>query len=195
MKHRVFAALLAFALCGASADAKTLWPALAGTTILIVRHAEKPDSGPQLAPAGVQRAQAYATYFKGFAFDGKHLTPNYIYAAADSKSSDRPRLTCTPTANALNLQIDTRFADKQFAALANDLESTPHGKVVLICWHHGEIPSLVRALGVDPSTVFPAPKWPGDVFGWVVAIHYDKKGHPSRAQLVHENLMPDDAGQ
>src|SRR5580698_4075897 len=51
----------------------TIYPVLAGdspglrdTTILIIRHAEKPDAGYELAPAGQERARAYVNYFKTF---------------------------------------------------------------------------------------------------------------------------------
>ena len=40
--------------------------------ILIIRHAEKPEAGSGLAPAGVQRAQAYIEYFQHFQ-DGPEL--------------------------------------------------------------------------------------------------------------------------
>jgi hypothetical protein len=93
------------------------------------------------------------------------------------------------------LPIDTRFVDKQFAQLATDLQSRPHGKTILICWHHGEIPALVGALGADPHAVLPTPKWPENVFGWVIVLQYDHTGQLTRSELVHENLMPDDAGQ
>src|SRR5215469_10341882 len=149
---------------------------LANATVLIVRHAEKPDAGPQLAPAGVQRAQAYATYFNPLKLKSKTYTPDYIMAAADSKDSMRPRLTCTPTAQGLNLSINTQFADKQFADAAAFLQSAPHGKTILICWHHGEIPALVRALGGDPMSILGVKKWPENVFGWLVVLRYDSKG-------------------
>ena len=41
--------------------------ALKNATILIIRHAEKPATGPELTPTGNQRAAAYAQYFHEFA--------------------------------------------------------------------------------------------------------------------------------
>ncbi|HTV86796.1 MAG TPA: flagellar basal body-associated protein FliL [Dyella sp.] len=165
---------------------------LADTTVMIIRHAEKPDHGAGLTPAGEARAQAYVGYFEHFALEGQRMTPNALYAAADSKSSMRPRLTITPLSQALGLAIDERFADKQPGQIAADLRTGAHGDRVLICWHHGEIPELIRQLGGDPVALLHGDKWPADVFGWVVVLRYDHHGRLADARLVHEQLMPDD---
>jgi hypothetical protein len=178
----------------------TIYPVLAGdspglrdTTILIIRHAEKPDAGHELAPAGQERARAYVNYFKTFTLDGKPLTVDYLICAADSKGSHRPRLTIEPLSAATGLAIDQRFNDKEFQALANDLQSRPHGKHILICWHHGEIPQLVRALGTDPVQLVHNAEWPEHVFGWVIELRYDGNGQLREAKQIDENLMPDNA--
>jgi hypothetical protein len=177
----------------------TIYPVLAGdspglrdTTILIIRHAEKPDAGYELAPAGQERAGAYVNYFKTFTLNGKPLTLDYLISAADSKGSHRPRLTIEPLSAATGLAIDHRFNDKEFQALADDLQSRPHGKHILICWHHGEIPQLVRALGADPVQLIHNAKWPEHVFGWVIELRYDGNGQLREAKRIDENLMPDD---
>ncbi len=168
--------------------------ALNNALVLIIRHAEKPDSGFGLSATGKARAKAYVNYFKNFtnAVDGQPLKINYIFAAADSKESHRPRLTITPTSRALGLAIDSRFKEKDFQGLANELHSKPHGRAILIAWHHGEIPSLLRALGADPAAVIPKSKWPEDVFGWVIELRYDADGHLTETTRINEKLMPDD---
>jgi hypothetical protein len=120
------------------------------------------------------------------------MTPNALYATADSKSSMRPRLTITPLSQALGLPIDNRFADKQTREVADALRTEAHGHRVLIAWHHGEIPKLIDALGGDSAALIPGDKWPSDVFGWVVVLQYDHKGRLVSSQVVHEHLMPDD---
>ena len=170
-------------------------PGLANATVLIVRHAEKPASGRDLSPMGVQRAQAYAKYFDPLHLKNKTYLPQYIVATADSASSMRPRLTCQPTAQALSLSMNTQYADNQFADLASFLEGTPHGNTILICWHHGEIPQLIGALGGDSKSILGVKKWPENVFGWLVVLKYDAQGELKKAELVHEDLMPDDTGQ
>jgi hypothetical protein len=165
---------------------------LADTTVMIIRHAEKPDSGPGLTPAGEARARAYVNYFEHFTADGQPMTPNALYAAADSKSSMRPRLTIDPLSQALGLPIDSQFADKQTKEIADALRATAHGNRILIAWHHGEIPKLIHDLGGDSASLIPGDKWPSDVFGWVVVLRYDHHGQLVNAQVIHEHLMPDD---
>lgn len=186
-----FALLTTFAgFCFAEPGSKPLQDAV----ILIIRHAEKPESGQDLSPEGVKRAEAYVDYFKNFQVDSKPLKLDYLFAAADSKSSHRPRLTLTPLSQALKMPLDTHFKDKDFQSLANDIQSTSHGKHILICWHHGAIPDLVHALGADPRQLIPASKWPGSVFGWVLELRYDHDGRLiiGDCRRINEHLMPDD---
>jgi hypothetical protein len=165
---------------------------LADTTVMIIRHAEKPASGTGLTPEGEARATAYVGYFEHFSVDGQPMTPNALYATADSKSSMRPRLTITPLSQAIGLPIDHRFADRQTKEIADALRTEAHGNRVLIAWHHGEIPALIDALGGDSAALIPGGKWPSDVFGWVVVLQYDHKGRLVSSQVVREHLMPDD---
>ena len=149
---------------------------LDNTVVLVIRHAEKPDQGPELAPAGVLRANRYVDYFKNYTVDSVPMPPKSLFAAAISKDSQRPVLTITPLSHALGLPIDSRFKDSKSTDLAAELRGKPHGKCVLICWHHSEIPDLMRALGADPGQVIPGSKWPGSVFNWVIQLRYDQDG-------------------
>src|SRR5262249_37731993 len=118
--------------------------------VLIIRHAENGAIGRGLAPRGEQRAEAYKNYFLNFTVDSKRLVPDVIFAASDSKHSHRPRLTVEPFAKAAKLPIDTRFGSDHSAELAAALRANQQGKVILICWRHGVIPDLLRALGEKP---------------------------------------------
>jgi len=144
--------------------------------ILVIRHAEKPAKGSDLTAAGKARAKAYAAFFKNYTVDGKPLKLDYLFAAADSKESRRARLTLEPTSHLLGLAIDSRYADDQFQKLADEIRAKPHGKHMLICWHHGEIPPLVQALGADPGQVIPDANWPETVYNWVIQLRYDADG-------------------
>jgi len=176
---------------GPSRDAKC--DALKNAVILVIRHAEKPASGMSLSPEGEARAAAYVNYFKQYTVGAQPLRLEAIFATADSKGSHRPRLTVEPTGKALGLTVDNRFADKAPQALADEIRSRPHGKAILIAWHHGQIPALVGALGADPKQVIPGAKWPEDVFGWVIQLRYDADGRLLEAKRINEHLMPGDS--
>jgi len=165
------------------------------SVVLIIRHAEDPANGHGLSPRGEERAKAYIDYFQNFTIDGKRLEPEAVLVAADSKQSHRPRLTVEPFAKAAKLPIDNRFANKQPADLAAELRANYHGKVILICWHHGQIPTLLRALGADPETLLPNGKWPRDVFDWVIMVSFDENGRviPESTRRINEHLLPGDS--
>ena len=163
--------------------------------VLIIRHGEKPDTGRDLSPAGQQRAEAYIHYFQEFTVDSKPLRPDTIFAAKDSKDSERPRLTVEPFAQAEKLRIDTRFSSGQSTELSAALRATEQGKRILISWHHTDIPDLLRALGAKPKRLLPDGKWPDPVFGWVIMLSYDQDGRliPASTRRINEHLMPDDS--
>lgn len=163
---------------------------LADATVVIIRHGEKPDSGPELSAEGQAHAQAYVGYFQHLVLDGVPFRPDMLVASADSKNSARERLTLTPLSQALGLPIDQRFADKEVKPLFEALASEQHGKSILIAWHHGELAKLLRAFGADPDALLPDGKWPGSVFNWTVVLRYDHAGQliPGSAQIIQQDL-------
>lgn len=165
------------------------------SVILIIRHAENPADGHGLSPRGKERAEAYKNYFQNFTVDGTRREPEAVVVAADSKQSHRPRLTVQPFAKAANLPIDNRFANKQPADLAAELRANYQGKIILVCWHHGQIPALLRALGAAPETLLPGGKWPRDVYDWVIMVSFDENGHviPESTKRIAEHLLEGDS--
>jgi hypothetical protein len=153
--------------------------------IVILRHAEKPGdpdspdtaADPNLAPAGVKRAQALADVIpRDF---GK---PDFLIAAASSDVSHRPVETLQPLADSLEFgddQFIQSFANHDYAKLARDLlnKSKFASKLVIVCWHHGNIPQLATEFGVTTSQMVTAPeyipaknKWNSAVFDrfWIL---------------------------
>jgi hypothetical protein len=155
------------------------------------------DGGPNLSTRGSARAAALPQLFvpalqpygcalstgKGQSFTGEYVlaqvpgtaprfsTPDFVFAAQASKSSNRPVETITPLSAALNLTYNDKHPDGDYAKVASDIltNSKYTGKVVLVCWHHGNIPNLATALGVTNP-----PPWPGSVFDRVWVISYPK---------------------
>jgi hypothetical protein len=111
-----------------------------------------------------------------------------LIASKDTTKSDRPELTLKPLSVAIGLPIDTRFANHDVKALAETLRSTAHGKHILIAWHHGHIPKLIRALGGDPVKVLPGGEWPENVYDWVVELSFDNDGRLADERKIDENL-------
>jgi len=185
--------LFAFGAC-LSGRAESAPAGPANGTILMIRHAEKPESGDQLSEAGQKRAQAYPGYFQKLEIDGKSVHLDFLIATKDSDNSQRPKLTIQPLSMALHLPLETDFKNKEFGVLADKLKTAMyHGKTILVSWHHGHIPDFVSALGGDPAKLFPNGKWPENVFSWIVVLHYDERGQLKNSSVVSENLMPGDA--
>ena len=165
---------------------------LKNATVLIIRHAEKPESGKHLSPDGVRRAQAYVGFFKSFTLNSHLVKVDHLFAAKKSKNSDRPSETLLPLSNALHLKIHSTFDLSESQDLADKVRRSYSGETVLICWHHGAIPDLLRAFGANPKALLPGGEWPDDVFGWLIVLRYDQNGKVS-ANVSNERINPDDA--
>lgn len=183
----IFPALMAVGCGEAQATA-----ALKNATVLIIRHAEKPDTGRDLSPPGLKRAQAYVQFFKSFTIDSHPVRIDHLVAAAGSKNSDRPHETLEPLSKALGLKIHSEYNLDEAEKLAAKVRRSYGGETVVVCWHHGAIPDLLKAFRVDPKAVLPGGKWPDDVFGWLIVLQYDQSGKPV-AHVYNESLTPEDA--
>jgi hypothetical protein len=160
--------------------------------VMIIRHAEKPESGPHLSPEGVERARGLVSFFTQNQSVLQFGVPVAIYAAepAAEGKSVRSIETVTPLAQHLGLQIKTDLTSSETTALANAVLSNPayNGKSVLICWPHSEIPQIATAFGVQSA---PA-KWPGEVFDRVWMITFNANGTPQFANLP-QRVLPGDS--
>lgn len=174
----LMAALLALPLAEQAQSASPLANAL----VLIIRHAEKPADGRGLSPAGEAHARWYVSYFRDFKIDGQPVKLDCLIAARDSKNSKRPGITLQPLSKALNLPVQSAISDKEPGVLARELQAKSHGRNILICWHHGEMGALLRALGAPADNLLPGGEWPVEQFGWVVVLRYDAQGHLIPAQ-------------
>ncbi len=145
-------------------------PASGATMIMVIRHAEKPDSYNGTAYAGItatgsadpeslvtigwQRAGALATLFAP-PWGPKTLAlpqPQFIYAAdpgepgdqTDKTPSQRPFQTISAVAAALMLDANTKHKKKDYPDMVK--HALAKSGVVLICWQHEDIPSIGEAL-------------------------------------------------
>ena len=161
------------------------------STVLLVRHAEKPEQGTGLTPEGQRHAVAFVDFFTHYRLGRQSLKVDALFAAKDSVHSMRSRLTLTPLSSALKLPLNTAYEGKDFAALAARLRGDEYkGKTVVVCWKHGEILALAEEIGVDPGKLaasqhWPA-KWPDAEFRWILQIVRDQSGaiDPVRTQCI-----------
>ncbi|QHN03370.1 histidine phosphatase family protein [Granulicella sp. WH15] len=165
--------------------------AQAPATIYLIRHAEKLYDGREdLSEAGFARAAVLAQLFIPPA--GSSLVPlerpQVLIATHASKKSNRPVETITPLAKALGLLIESNIMNDDYPELAKELLSGKYaGKIVLVSWHHGNIPALAKALGATP----PYSPWPEMQFDRIWRIDY----HAGKATLTDlpQALMPGDS--
>ena len=160
---------------------------LSNATVLIIRHAEESQSGPGLSSTGELRARAYAHYFRPFRLGDNLLRVDALIAAADSRVSQRSRLTLEPLSRVSGMEIQQPYADRHVKGLANWLRRGSPNRTILIAWHHGELPSLISELGGDPRTLLGRHHWPSHVYDWVVVLRFDRNGAimPQSSRLIH----------
>ena len=162
------------------------------TVVYVLRHAEKPapeENSPDLTATGFKRAEVLPSLFVQMpgAPAPRLPKPDAIFATARSKSSNRPVETVTPLAQVLKLPIRHEFDEHATGALAAEVLGGKYaGKVVLVCWHHGQIPALVAALGVTdaPAT------WDATVFNQIWKITYS--AGQAKLTILSEALLPGD---
>jgi len=160
--------------------------------VVVMRHAEKPDSGNQLNEQGFKRAEALVGFFKTSPDMAKYGAPAAIYAMAP-KGEDgtlRPIQTVTPLAGSLGLSIITAYNKKHVEEMAAEIMANPayEGHTVVISWAHDGIPDVVRALGwVDAPD-----KWPGKVFDRVWILDF-RDGKAVSFMDLPEHLLPGDS--
>jgi broad specificity phosphatase PhoE len=163
-------------------------PSQLPATILLIRHAEKLTDGQiDLSPTGFERARLLPKVF-GLGLRPDVPTPQVLFATHISAHSNRPVQTVTPLAEALHLPINDSFRNEDYRALAATLLSGKYaGKVVLVVWHHGEIPQLAVALGAKP----PYSPWPDQQYDRIWRIDYTN-GKVTLHDLPY-SLLPGDS--
>lgn len=160
--------------------------------IIILRHGEKPGDpenshdGTDLSTRGYERAGALAPYVPD-----QFGIPDFLFATQASKHSNRPIETITPLATKLGMKIHSDYADGEVSALADHLLKSDKysNKVILICWHHGEIPALTQQLGGTP----PLEKWPGNVFDRVWVLNFGETGVQAPVKNIPQRLLYGDS--
>ena len=151
--------------------------------ILLMRHAEKTGDprDAHLSQVGYERAAKLADYIPA-----TFGIPRYLIATSVSKHSTRPIETIQPLSDKIGVKIDATYADQDYGALASQLLSDARyadaGALILVCWHHGNIPSLAHALKAEAGT-YPDP-WDPEVFNQILSLTYAGGRKPEVATLT-----------
>lgn len=161
--------------------------------VLIIRHSEKTgEKGDiHLSKKGQERAEVLHKLFETSKERAKPFpTPDFIFAAANDKSSQRPLETVTPLAKTLKLTINEKF-DSKLPAKAEDKtgmhrlrdeifgESKYFGKTILISWRHKALPELAKTLKAANAPT----KWEDETYDRVWEINYDDQGNATFLNL------------
>ncbi|MDX6384464.1 MAG: hypothetical protein QOK48_2037 [Blastocatellia bacterium] len=129
---------------------------------------------PQLGCQLHQHAPEFAGVYQDVPVKGsppRFRAPGHIFATEPSKHSKRPKETVTPLSTALKVPLNDGFADNEASIekMTNSILNDYPGEIVLVCWHHGMIPAIAKALGIAKP-----PKWDGKVFDRVWQITFPK---------------------
>jgi broad specificity phosphatase PhoE len=118
--------------------------AQAATTVILVRHAEKADTGddPPLTEEGRERALALA-----------HVLGEVDLAAIYATPYIRTRETALPLARLRGIPVTTVPADDYGPRMAAMIRSQHVGQTVALVSHSNTVPALIKALGAGPAPI------------------------------------------
>lgn len=141
---------------------------------------------PQLGCSMHHKPAEFTAHYQSVPVKGsapRFPSPHYIFATEASKDSKRPIETVTPLATALNVPLNDGLADKDASIqkMTNAILNDFPGEIILVCWHHGNIPDIAKALGIAKP-----PKWDGKVFDrvWQITFPKGKASLTNSAQML-----------
>jgi hypothetical protein len=189
---------------------------MSALTLLIVRHAEKPDKnepGPgltidgtedrkSLVVRGWQRAGAWAALFGTGLGGDDYPQPGVVYAAdpnqddhssgSEEEPSKRPFETVKPLCARLHLEPITRWAVGQESNLVSEIAKLTG--VVLVCWEHKHIASGILPQLVKDQTLPGLPlNWDGQRFDVVLRFDRMTVGAPWSLRQLFPRLLTGDS--
>ena len=137
--------------------------------IVFIRHGEKPEKGNNLTCKGLNRSLMLpAVITKKFG------VPDFVYVPSltlgEKTKHARMFETVIPLTAKYNLDIDSKFEEKDSVGIANDMMQKKG--TVLVVWEHGAIGGILHALGVQNVA-----KWASDDFDTMYIITF-KDGKP-----------------
>jgi len=186
---------------------------MSALTILIIRHAEKPDDlkapwpgpgftergevdGKSLVIRGWQRAGSWSALFGAGLGGDDFPQPAVIYAAdpvspAGDEPSQRPFQTVSPLAARLSITPVTKYALGDEENLVTEVASLTG--VVLICWEHKAIYEKILPAIAKAQTLHGLPTdWKGSRFDVVLRFDRSIPGAPWSFRQLFPRLLSED---
>ena len=174
--------------------ALTCASALADTTLVFLRHGEKPPTGlGQISCQGLNRALALPKVLIG-----RYGPPDLIYASNPATQKKdygvkyayiRPLATIEPTAIRLGLPVNLQFSFDNARGLKDALLSpATSGKTVYIAWEHHLLRKIVRDIiaDIDPAQVHKVPQWKFDDFDSIFVLKIAEQGGRKTLSFRHD---------
>jgi hypothetical protein len=178
------------------------------TTIMIIRHAEKPDHGHRgidskgnpdhrsLTPRGWQRAGAWSELFAPSLASPVLPVPSALFASAparlsddsDASKSERPLQTLTPLSKKLGIPINIEHTKGEEPQLAQAICTV--GGVVLVSWQHESIAAILKSL--TPAPVGYPTGWPEDRFNLLFQLTRAATGAPWQLRQLAPMMLHND---
>lgn len=150
--------------------------------VVMIRHAEKPSTGDNLCPKGLERALLLPPVLENVVG-----IPDFTYIPAvntgKTTRSVRMLQTITPFAVAHNLKLNSNYKNDAVLPLAKEI-LRKNGTVLLV-WEHSTIVQLARALGVNQNI-----KWKDDDYDSIWILEYGEKSSLPVFRIEQENLHP-----
>jgi hypothetical protein len=177
------------------------------TRIMLIRHAEKPNSAGILGVSvtghedrrsltvhGWQRAGALIALFRPRrkqCSDALLSMPTAIYASRPTPNSARPLQTVEPLAQTLSISIDLSYGHEDEVALAG--AASANNGIVLISWKRDGLPLLGHSIAGNLTT---CPQlWPEDRFDVIWVFDRPDKTAPWTFTQVPQLLLPGDLAE
>jgi hypothetical protein len=177
-------------------------------TILIIRHAEKPEHGHHgidskgnpdrrsLTPRGWQRAGAWTELFAPSLSSPVLPVPGALFASAPAKLSDDPDAskserslqTLTPLSKKLGIPINIQHSKGEEPQLARAICAV--GGIVLVSWQHESIAAILKALTPEPAGYPTA--WPDDRFNLLFELTRSAAGAPWKLRQLSPVMLSHD---
>lgn len=110
-----------------------------GTTVILVRHADRTGNVDVLNSSGTARAQELARILD-------ETNVSVIYTS----TANRTQQTAIPLATQLGISITT-YDTGNLPSLASEIKSSHKGKVILVVGHSNTVPETINLLGILPT--------------------------------------------